>query len=64
MNETSKLMLKKRVGDIPLVAEMIGESVDYTIKLLQRTGAKKHQKAVDALAKIIATREDLISNSQ
>ena len=64
MNDISKLNVKKRIGDIPLVAEMIGESVGYTIKLLQRTRAKKHQKAVDALAKIIATREELISNSQ
>lgn len=63
MNDISKFILKKRIGDIPLVAQMIGETSGYTAKLLQRPGAKKHQKAVDALAKIIEVRENIISES-
>jgi hypothetical protein len=60
MVDISKLILKKRVGDIALIAEIIGESKANTDILLKRTGAKKHLKAVYALAKVIEARESLI----
>lgn len=63
MNDITKLIAKKRVGDIIDVAHIIGESADYTNKLLRRPGAKKHQKAVDALVKVIAAREALIQEN-
>ena len=61
MNDITKLIVKKRAGDVALVAEMIGETANYTAKLLKRIDAKKHQKAAEALAKVIASRESILN---
>ena len=60
--DTTKLIAKKRKGDVAVVAEMIGETEAYVKMLFIRTRAKKHQKAIDALAKIIEARETVMQN--
>ena len=60
--DNSKLLEKKKTGDVSVVAEMIGESEAYTKILFKRTSAKKHQLAINALAKVIEARENAIQN--
>lgn len=57
-----ELMKKKRRGDIALVAEMLGESLNNTDKILRREKSKKHLKAVEALQNVILTREAAIED--
>ncbi|RKE02344.1 hypothetical protein [Marinifilum flexuosum] len=62
--DLEELLAKKRRGDVALVAEMIGESLNNTGKILRSEEKKKHKEAVAALGKIIANREYLIKGTE
>ena len=64
MNDKSKLLEQKRIGDIELVAKMIGETRDNTAKIIRRPNSKKYTGAMDALARIIELRSTVITESQ
>lgn len=61
---SEEILSKKRVGDIRDVASIIGESPNYTRLLLNRPGAKKHGRAMEALQKVIEARERIINESK
>lgn len=63
-DEKTKLFTKKIHGDVAMVAKMLGISGQYANLLLSRNNAKRHREAIEALAKIISTREKLLSNNQ
>ena len=53
-----ELLEKKKVGDIPEVAKMLGVSKGNADVILRRPKAKRHNEAMRALALIIEARED------
>lgn len=53
----SELLKRKKVGDIPEVAKMLGVSKGNADVILRRPRAKKHKEAMRALALIIEARE-------
>lgn len=57
------LLSVKRVSDVPVVAVIIGETPNYTAKLLRRYGAKKHDKAIEALERVIEARKTILGSS-
>lgn len=57
--DSKEILNKKRIGDVRATAELIGETPTYTRLLLNRPGAKKHAKAIEALRKVIAARESV-----
>lgn len=59
-NEKNKLFDQKISGDLKLIAQMMGITQRYAFELLKRTTAKRHQEAIDALRKIIETRDSLL----
>lgn len=52
-----ELLEKKKVGDIPEVAKMLGVSKGNADVILRRPKAKRHNEAMRALALIIEARE-------
>lgn len=62
MDGKNKLLDKKKYGDISIVASMIGVTPDYAKMLIRRQTAKRHQEAIDALTKVIESREQLLNN--
>jgi hypothetical protein len=55
----SELLKKKKVGDIPEVAKMMGVSKGNADVILRRPRAKRHKEAMDALSLIIEARESV-----
>jgi len=64
MNEKSKLLAKKKSGDLKVVAEIMGITQFNAFNLLNRPRAKRHQEAMDVLARVIENRERLINESK
>lgn len=62
MNDKNKLLDKKQYSDVRLVAQMIGVTPENAHKILRRPNSKRHQEAIDALSKIIESREQLIES--
>lgn len=60
-NEKNKLFEQKISGDLKLIAQMMGITQRYAFELLRRPTAKRHNEAVEALKKIIETRESLLN---
>lgn len=61
MSDKSKLFAKKERGDNITVAKMMGTTNMNVYWLLKRTNAKRHLEAIDALRRVIETRENLIN---
>jgi hypothetical protein len=59
-NEKSKLFERKISGDLKLIAQMMGITNRYAFELLRRPKSKRHKEAMDALRKIIESRESLL----
>jgi len=53
----SEILKKKKVGDIPEVAKMLGVSKANADVILRRPRAKRHKEAIKALSLIIEARE-------
>jgi hypothetical protein len=64
MNDKSKLFLQKQYGDLVTVARLMDTTPNNAAQLLRRTNAKRHQEALEALGKIIETRENLITHKK
>jgi hypothetical protein len=62
ISEKTKLLEKKISGDYKIVGRMLGISNQYAYQLLNRPAAKRHSEAVEALKKIIESREKLVNN--
>jgi len=62
--ELDELLEKKRRGDVALVAEIIGESLNNTGKILRDEKKKKHKDAVAALEKIVTNRDNLMKDTK
>jgi predicted transcriptional regulator len=61
MSDKSKLLEKKQYGDNVTIAKMLGTSPPNVAQLIRRTNAKRHIEAIDALEKVIESRDKLIS---
>jgi hypothetical protein len=59
-NKKNKLFDQKISGDLKLIAQMMGITQRYAFELLKRPNAKRHQEAINALRKIIETRDSLL----
>ncbi len=59
-----ELLIKKRRGDVALVAEIIGESLNNTGKILRDEKKKKHNEAVATLERVIANRDNLMNDTK
>lgn len=59
MSDKSKLFEKKRYGDNVTVAKMLSTTPLNVAQLIRRPSAKRHQDAINALAKVIAARDRL-----
>lgn len=59
--ELSELLTKKEYGDLKLVGKMLGITKDNASRLLNRPNAKRHTEAVTALARIVESRDVLVS---
>jgi len=61
MIDKSKLFLKKRYGDINTVAKILDTTPGNVAQLIRRPTAKRHLEAIDALSKVIESRDKLIA---
>lgn len=65
-----QIIEKKQRGDIAVVAKMLSTklgrtiSIDYAAKLICREKSKLHEDAIDALRKVIESRENLLGESE
>jgi hypothetical protein len=59
-NEKNKLFERKISGDLKLIAQMMNITNQYAYEILRRPKAKRHPEALEALRKIIETRESLL----
>lgn len=62
MHDISKLLEKKESGDIKVAARILGISPNHVSKILTRPTSKRYAAVVDAIVKVIQTRENLIHN--
>ena len=60
MNDKSKLLEKKKVGDISLVAQKLGINPGVVTMTLKRPNSKRYQEVVDTLAKVIELRDSIL----
>lgn len=63
MNDISKLLEKKELGDIKVVARILGLSQNHVSKILSRPKSKRYQTVIESLGKVIQSREDLVNNN-
>lgn len=62
MSDKSKLFAKKQIGDNVTIAKMINTTPSNVAQILRRPNAKRYQAVIEALGKIIASREKLINS--
>lgn len=61
MNDNSKLLEKKKVGDISLVAQKLGINPGVVTMTLKRPKSKRYKEVIATLAKVIEVREQILS---
>ncbi len=64
MDDKNKLLEKKKNGDLKIIAEIMGITQFNAFNLLNRPRAKRHQEAMDVLARVIESRDRLIKESK
>lgn len=62
MSDKSKLLEKKQYGDNVTIAKMLNTTSLNVSQLMRRPNAKRHQAAIEALAKVIEARDKLLTN--
>lgn len=60
MTDKCKLLSKKHYGDISIVARMLDTTPANVQQMLKRETSKRHKDAVEALQKVIESRDELL----
>lgn len=61
---TQEVMKKKRRGDVLLASQMLGINYGNARVIIQRPGTRRYTEMMAALVRIIAAREELISEGR